>query len=157
MKQRLVVGAASLCVLVVLTAWPSPGAAGGGYGYHGGFRHHFGFRHHGYGHHGPWPFRRFGHYGHGPYHGHGHRFRPRGYYESPWDDDPPVYSEPRVYEEPEISSEPLPPVSASETCRQVREYQTQIYVGGKPVQAYGRACLQPDGSWSYEVPRVVAD
>jgi hypothetical protein len=34
-------------------------------------------------------------------------------------------------------------------CLQQREYQTKITVGGKQVQGYGTACLQPDGSWRY--------
>lgn len=32
-------------------------------------------------------------------------------------------------------------------CLQVREYQTTIIVGGVQREAYGNACLQPDGSW----------
>jgi hypothetical protein len=32
-------------------------------------------------------------------------------------------------------------------CRQVREYQTEIVIGGRSVPAYGNACLQADGSW----------
>lgn len=28
-----------------------------------------------------------------------------------------------------------------------REYQHTVYIGGKPQEAYGRACRQPDGSW----------
>jgi surface antigen len=35
------------------------------------------------------------------------------------------------------------------TCLQEREYQTKIMVGGKQVDGYGTACLQPDGSWRY--------
>jgi hypothetical protein len=38
---------------------------------------------------------------------------------------------------------------ADNTCLQQREYQTKIMVGGKQVQGYGTACLQPDGSWRY--------
>jgi hypothetical protein len=34
------------------------------------------------------------------------------------------------------------------SCVQEREYQTTIIVGGRQVDAYGTACLQPDGSWS---------
>jgi len=34
-------------------------------------------------------------------------------------------------------------------CLQTREYQTQVKVGGRFVDAYGTACLQPDGSWRY--------
>jgi hypothetical protein len=33
------------------------------------------------------------------------------------------------------------------SCLQEREYQTKVMVGGKQVDAYGTACLQPDGSW----------
>ena len=32
-------------------------------------------------------------------------------------------------------------------CLMVREYQTKITVDGMNVEAYGDACLQPDGSW----------
>jgi surface antigen len=28
-----------------------------------------------------------------------------------------------------------------------REYQHTIYIGGRPQEAYGTACRQPDGSW----------
>lgn len=31
-----------------------------------------------------------------------------------------------------------------QTCR---EYTHTVYIGGKPEQAYGTACRQPDGSW----------
>jgi surface antigen len=31
--------------------------------------------------------------------------------------------------------------------RYCREFQTTITVGGKPEQAYGQACRQPDGTW----------
>lgn len=34
------------------------------------------------------------------------------------------------------------------TCLQEREYQTTVIVGGRAVDAYGTACLQPDGSWT---------
>lgn len=33
------------------------------------------------------------------------------------------------------------------TGQSCREYQTEVTVGGKREQAYGRACRQPDGSW----------
>jgi hypothetical protein len=35
------------------------------------------------------------------------------------------------------------------TCLQEREYRSKIMVGGKRVEGYGTACLQPDGSWRY--------
>lgn len=34
-------------------------------------------------------------------------------------------------------------------CLQQREYQSRVTVGGRSVDAYGTACLQPDGSWRY--------
>ncbi|NQV19795.1 MAG: hypothetical protein HQ511_00105, partial [Rhodospirillales bacterium] len=37
--------------------------------------------------------------------------------------------------------------SRSQSCLQEREYQTTVIVGGNEVNAYGTACLQPDGSW----------
>ncbi len=43
-----------------------------------------------------------------------------------------------------------------DTCLQEREYQTRVMVGGKQVEAYGTACLQPDGSWR-RGPAQVAD
>jgi hypothetical protein len=52
-----------------------------------------------------------------------------------------------------------PPASGSyqysgNSCLQEREYQTTVIVGGKEVNAYGTACLQPDGSWSRSPARV---
>jgi len=35
----------------------------------------------------------------------------------------------------------------SSSGRQCREFQQTITVGGRTEQAYGTACLQPDGSW----------
>jgi hypothetical protein len=42
-------------------------------------------------------------------------------------------------------------------CLQVREYQTEIVVGGRTVPAYGDACLQPDGSWIQVTGPFAAD
>jgi len=42
-------------------------------------------------------------------------------------------------------------------CLQVREYQTEIVVGGRTVPAYGDACLQPDGSWTQVTGPFAAD
>ena len=41
-----------------------------------------------------------------------------------------------------------------DTCLQEREYQTRVIVGGREVDAYGTACLQPDGSWTRGPARV---
>jgi hypothetical protein len=63
-------------------------------------------------------------------------------------------AEPAYY--PPAATAPPPTASGYQTtypgnnpCLQQREYQTKIMVGGKQVQGYGTACLQPDGSWRY--------
>ncbi len=40
-------------------------------------------------------------------------------------------------------------------CLMIREYQTRIVVGGQEVEAYGDACMQPDGSWRRGPPKPV--
>ena len=50
---------------------------------------------------------------------------------------PPVY----IYPPPVYISQSAP---AQQVCH---EYQTTAIIGGTPQPAYGRACLQPDGSW----------
>lgn len=40
-------------------------------------------------------------------------------------------------------------------CQQEREYTTKIMVGGKEQEAYGQACLMPDGSWKLGTPTPV--
>jgi len=47
---------------------------------------------------------------------------------------------------PGPAAAPQPPAGAV-TGPQCREYQTTIVIGGKPQQAFGRACRQPDGTW----------
>lgn len=42
------------------------------------------------------------------------------------------------------------------TCLQEREYTNKVIVGGKTVDAYGTACLQPDGSWRYGPARLAS-
>jgi surface antigen len=49
------------------------------------------------------------------------------------------YVPPRI-----VSVIPPRPRIASTTCR---EYTTIVTIDGQTVPAYGRACLQPDGSW----------
>lgn len=44
----------------------------------------------------------------------------------------------------EIVPEPAYKTAQGQYCR---EFQQTITVGGKPQQAYGTACRQPDGSW----------
>ena len=40
-------------------------------------------------------------------------------------------------------------------CLMIREYQTRIIIGGREVEAYGDACMQPDGSWRRGPPKLV--
>jgi len=58
-----------------------------------------------------------------------------------------------AYTPPETRYQPAPPAS---TCLQEREYQMTVIVGGKEAQAYGTACLQPDGSWYRGPAKVVS-
>lgn len=51
---------------------------------------------------------------------------------------PPPHSQPIVY----VERRPT-----QTACLQTREYQTTVIIGGVERDAYGTACLQPDGSW----------
>jgi hypothetical protein len=57
------------------------------------------------------------------------------------------------YVQPAVVEEPRRGAEAPSTCLMTREYQTEIVVGDELVPAYGKACLQPDGSW-YRGPAV---
>jgi hypothetical protein len=50
---------------------------------------------------------------------------------------------------PPPSTPQYPTTAQMNPCLQEREYRTKIMVGGKEVEGYGTACLQPDGSWRY--------
>lgn len=56
------------------------------------------------------------------------------------------------------NSYPLPPAyqGSAATCLQEREYQMKVIVSGREVDAYGTACLQPDGSWSRGPAQLVS-
>ena len=138
------------------------GHGGGGVaqvGYH--YRPHH-YRHHHYRHH---------HVRHGHYHHHGHgagrtllgigigllaydiihkskaHARARASYEA--SSYPPAYP-------PRRSAVRIaPPAPAAGECLQIREYQTTITVGGEEREAYGDACLMPDGSWRLGPPKLV--
>ncbi len=124
--------------------------------------HHY--RHHHYRH------RHFGHGHHRHHHGHGagrtllgigigllaydivHKSKARArsrtaYYEES------SYPETRPSER--LSARIEAPVSSAGECLQVREYQTTITVGGEEREAYGDACLMPDGSWRLGPPKLV--
>jgi hypothetical protein len=66
----------------------------------------------------------------------------------------PVPQRPEQGYYPPVGTAPPPAVTQYETaypgtCLQQREYRSKILVGGKQVDGYGTACLQPDGSWRY--------
>ena len=48
------------------------------------------------------------------------------------------------------------PGASVNTCLQEREYQMKVIVGGREADAYGTACLQPDGSWYRGPAQVVS-
>ena len=76
---------------------------------------------------------------------HGAQSHWRGY--SPFWNYSAFYAPPRpvVVTHYYVTSAPQPvPVSENRYCR---EYYGPANVGGKIVQTYGNACLQPDGSW----------
>ncbi|MGF1605485.1 MAG: hypothetical protein ACFB22_04035 [Rhodothalassiaceae bacterium] len=54
--------------------------------------------------------------------------------------------QPQDWQEPVAPPRHEPGFAPGE-CLQIREYQTVVIVGGEEVDAYGDACLQPDGSW----------
>jgi hypothetical protein len=55
------------------------------------------------------------------------------------------YDSPRAYPDSYVAADTY---STPDTgCLQEREYTTTVRVGGRNVEAYGTACLQPDGSW----------
>ncbi len=151
------------------------GGRGHGYGYRHGYGHGYGYGHdYGYG------------YGHGYGHRRHHRrhrvgrtllgigvgllmydlydrARRRG--AGGHGDDAPVYgggAAPRVIvvREP-VGVAPPPPSYERGTgagrCLQTREYQTVVRVGGREREAYGTACLMPDGSWRMGAPRLVPE
>jgi hypothetical protein len=65
------------------------------------------------------------------------------------------YDQPRVvYREVVPSYRTTTP---SSRCLQEREYQTTVVIDGKEVEAYGTACLQPDGSWRRGAAKLVPD
>ena len=185
MRHLFAAVAACVCALALLVAAPSTSFGERGYGYkrHHGYKHnyvhrrhygygyrHRGYRHRGYRHYyGPSYFYSFSYYGHRQYYYYG--YRPYYGYSYAY---PNFYRQPRViYVEPDIQynqsnsvlaappadqHQPSPrPALVSEGCRMIREYQTQITVGGKLVDAYGDACLKADGSWERGQPKIVPE
>lgn len=72
-------------------------------------------------------------------------YPPPAYYYPP----PAYYPPPPVYYAPPVVYADPPPAyeAPRQTCR---EYQTSGIIDGRQEQLYGRACLQPDGSWKFQ-------
>lgn len=133
------------------------------FGRHGGYRKHYGYRKHRrygkfYRYH---RYNRFGHYRHGfrKHHYGYHRGYRRSYlgFSYVFRHAPYAYQRYPDYRrrtvavrERTVVRDAVPvtrQAPATAACLQKREYQTTITVGGKQVNGYGTACLQPDGSW----------
>lgn len=163
-----------LGIAVVLTLTLFAGGkvlAGGGHGWGGFYGHYPSHRYVG-----SYPYGGI-HYG-AHYHGHGddaavglvlgfilgsaltqsHYYSHYGYpyyYDARYPTAPYGY-QPRFVVRETVVPAPRPSESWASTCLQVREYWMNVTVGGKQVQAYGPACLQPDGSWK-RGPAKIAD
>ena len=86
-----------------------------------------------------------------------------GYRGSYYDPGRVVYVRPRVrYLQPNVIAAPpravrrtWPRTQLPPGCRMIREYQTEVVVGGKKVEAYGDACLLADDTWRLGPPKIV--
>jgi len=141
LATALAVGAAAFALLL---SSAEPGHAGGRH-----WRHH---HHHHHGWHGPR--LGFGFY----YNSYPRYYRPYPYYYYP----PPrvTYTEPPVQWNNPDAVAGVPPGVRKDffdpaDCEMVREYQTQVTIDGKLVDAYGDACLQPDGTWKRGPAKLV--
>jgi len=163
MKHLSAAVAAFLCASVLVVAVPGTSFAGGGHGYkrhHGHNHHHRGHRGHGYRHHrrSSYSFNFF-YYSPRPYYtpgyGYTRHYRPPQvvYVQPPvqWVEPSPQYVTP-----PAVQQQWTPaPAKLPEGCRMVREFQTQVMIGGELADAYGDVCLKPDGSWERGPAKIV--
>lgn len=126
-----------------------------GYHHGGHYGHKRGYRKHGYHkRHRHWRRHRHGHYHPRwrPYYPKSRVYVYRHYYEAPsYYGNQNYYDLPRdqdpAYANVTPAPAPAPVVSAAPKEEYCREYTREVIVDGRPAQAYGRACRQPDGSW----------
>jgi len=78
----------------------------------------------------------------------------RSYPEPPFNPSLPPAGQPTTVQ-PGFAQQGFNQQGGAASCLQVREYQTTITIGGVERDAYGSACLQPDGSW-LQGPPIVA-
>jgi hypothetical protein len=147
--RRTALAAIAVAVLGGLSL-SQPAAAGGRShyrGHHDDRGHHYGRR--GHRGHGSRVIVTFGHGGVG--YRHGYRRRPA--YTFRYRAVRPVvvyraYTPPVVVQTAPVVVRAAPPPADGQYCR---EYVRTVTIDGRAVEAYGTACLQPDGSW-----RIVA-
>lgn len=144
---------AATAVALLLTSVETADAGGRHWGHHRQ-SHHDGWHGHRHG-----PGITFGFYYGYPryYRPYPYYYRPYPYYYAP---PPVIYTPPPVQWVDPDRAAGLPPADRGSgfdpsQCQMIREYQTQIMIDGKLVDAYGDACLMPDGSWQRGVPKVV--
>lgn len=134
----LFVFAAGVVGLIGIMASPVQAGGGSSFSITLGSQHHSDWR-------GDGDYRDGWRHHHHPRHHHGRAarrvFHPH-YWPRPWPAPPRV-----VYVEPRHEIFITPTIPAKPYCR---EFQKQIIIDGRPEQAYGEACLQPDGSWKIQ-------
>lgn len=127
--------------------------AGGGFHVSIGTGYHFGHGHYGRYKHGYRPWHRPWYRRHDPrYSLWGHVYRP---WHRPWYEPPPrtvyILPPPQAVIEPPPVVQQAPAVQRAPTMAYdtsyCREYSRTAVVDGAPVEIYGTACRQPDGSW----------
>ncbi|GIX16623.1 MAG: hypothetical protein KatS3mg119_0809 [Rhodothalassiaceae bacterium] len=158
-RAPLVLAAAALMGAAAARPADAGGAVGFGYGYHGPGAHvgaHVGYHHrHHHHHHGRFHYR---HHHHG--HGAAYTLLGVGLGLIAYDIARKSARAERIAEREVRYLSPPPPVPPSDRdggCLQIREYQTTITVGGEEKEAYGDACLMPDGSWRLGAPKLVPE
>jgi len=134
----LFVFAASITGLIGVMAGPVQAGGGSSIIVTLGSQNHSGWRGHG-------GYRDVWRHHHRPRHYHGrkarHVFQPR-YWPRPWPAPPRV-----IYVDPPREIATKPSSTPKPYCR---EFQKQIIIDGRTEQAYGEACLQPDGIWKIQ-------
>jgi hypothetical protein len=121
-------GAAAVAAVFALAPGGDAAYAGGGHRHHdGGGFFSFGYSSPAYGYYDPYPYAPA--YAYPPV------------YEPPYG---PYDGRPMYYDDDSYQSSPYRYDDGS-YCR---EFQTTIVIDGRPENAFGTACLQPDGSWA---------
>ncbi|MGF1610339.1 MAG: hypothetical protein ACFCUQ_13145 [Kiloniellales bacterium] len=146
---RLLVAVVVLGGLGLATGSLKEARAGGGFHVGIGTGYHFGHDHYGRYKHGYYPryrhhYPRYSLWGHSyrPWYRPRHRPPPRTVYVRPPQPAPQVLVQPP----PQAPVVRQPPALAYDTSY-CREYSRTAIVGGAPVEVFGTACRQPDGTW----------